>query len=367
MESQVLENQIEEEIQPDSESSEPVNTSVRDELQKAFAKAKEEPTERLEKPKAAVTKPRAEDGKFVKDVKPKVESKTEKVDSAKNASTEHKSFAATPTAGLETAPRSYTNAVKAKWAELPEDVRQELIKREKDVETGFTKVDEERHLGRQMKDIINPYMPVIQSMGYSAPNVVQSLLNSAYILKTGTPEQKLQHLQQIAESYGINPAELTKQNSQPSIDPTVAALMREMAQLKGERQQELTTKQQQEKEVVNQTIREFAADTEAHPHFEAVRQRMAALLNANQAQNLQDAYEQAIYADPNIRSTLIESHYADNEAKQIADKKAKAEQARKAGSSIKGGPGVAVSNGKPQTRSLREELRINLRAATGTI
>lgn len=352
-EDQVLESEIQ-------EAPEQENTSLREELTRALSESKEkaEAADAKEAP-LKPAKSRAEDGKFAKSEK---QAAPKPVAKPVTTQGEHKSFATTPAARLEATPRSYTNAVKAKWAELPEDVRQDLIKREREVELGFTKMDEERTFGRQMKDTINPYMPVIQSMGYEAPKVIQSLLNSAYVLKTGTPEQKLKHLRQIAESYGVDPRGL--QIPATAISPEIASLQRELAQLKGERNQEVTFKQQQEKEVVNQTIREFAADTDAHPHFEAVRPRMAALLSANQAQNLQDAYEQAIYADPTIRSTLLESHTADMEAKRIAESKEKAAAARKAGSSLKGGPGVAVPNVNKPNLSLRDELRANLRAAT---
>lgn len=367
MEGQILENQIEEEIEVPQE---PANSSIRDELEKAFAKSKSEPTEKFDKPKAIATKdkPRAEDGKFRSEDGKFVRAKpTERTPEEIAARAQEEKYAKTPKGTLEVAPRGYTNVIKAKWNEFPEDVKKELIRRENDIEAGFAKMDDDRVMGRQMKDIINPYMPVIQSMGYSAPHVVQSLLNSTYILKTGTPEQKLAHLQQIAVSYGVNPAELTTQNSQPSIDPTVAALQRDLAQLKGERQTELTMKQQQDMEGANSAIRAFAADTENHPHFETVRPYMAMLFRSGMVQDLQDAYEQAVYANPNIRSTLIESHYADNEAKQIAEKKAKAEQARKAGSSIKGGPGVAVPNSKAPGKSIRENLVAGFAAARGTI
>ena len=91
---------------------------------------------------------------------------------------------------------------------------------------------------------------------------------------------------------------------------------------------------------------------------------MAALLKDGLAKDLQDAYDQAVYARPDIRSTLLEQQLAEKEAKRVADAKAKADAARKASGSVTGSPGAtAPSKSNVPERSLREELVANLAAA----
>lgn len=361
LEDQVIENELESELPAENE---PVNTSVRDELQKAFKEVAEKPELKEKTSKSA--KPRAEDGKFAKGEKPVID---------KNANAKDfkplSAGAETPTVEKTvSAPQSWSAAAKAKFNDLPPELKAEIGKREDEIHKGFTKFDEERNFGKQLKDVINPYMPQIQAQGFSAPAVVQSLLNSAYILRTGSAEQKLGHMREIANSYGIDLSGLAQQqNSQVLTDPSIAALQNEIAQLRGVWTQEQAQKQQQESGVINSTIGSFAADTEAHPHFETVKAHMAALLKGGLAKGntplefMQDAYDQAVNAHPEIRSTLQESKLAELDAKRLQESKDKAAAARRAGSSIKGSPGLTVPAQNKTDLSLRDELRANIRAA----
>lgn len=306
-------------------------------------KAEAEPIET-----AQAVKDRDESGKFKK-------ADTPQVDKTVIASPEKASVAPPP--------NTWTAAAKAKWQELPSEIQAEIAKRESEVEKGFTKLDEERSVGKTFKETVLPYMAMIQAEGSTPIVAVQSLLNTAHQLRSGTPQSRGQLILQLAKQFNADISQTS--STQPQPDPTVLAIQQELQQLKNARHQEDLQKKQQEDAAVTRTIDTFAADPK-NVHFETVKADMAALLQAGRAKDLQDAYDKAVWAHPDIRSTLLEQSVADKEAKRLADLKEKADKARKASVSMSGPPGAtAPSKANHEDRSLREELEANFAAARG--
>ena len=250
-------------------------------------------------------------------------------------------------------PASFTGAVKANWSKLPPDIQQELIKRDQDFHKELTKHDEERSFGRKVNEIVSPYMATIRAEGSDAPQAIASLLNMAHVLRVGTPQQKSDLLLRTAQTYGIDLRQATQQ-AQNQLPPVIQQLMQEQQQLKSQLAEERALKKQQEDSSIQEQIKTFAAES-GHEHFEIVKAHMASLLQSGLAKDLSDAYDQAVHANPQTRSTLVQSQ--DVEKRLANDKKAKAEAAKKAGSSLKGGPGPSVNkNGNIKQPDLRKAL-----------
>lgn len=258
------------------------------------------------------------------------------------------------------APQSWTAASKAKWSAIPPDIQAEIAKREEEVTKGFSRHDEERNFGKQLKDVINPYMPIINAEGGNPAAAVRDLLNTAYQLRTGTPQQKSALIREIARVYG---ADLTQLQPSPAayVDPQVQSLQERLENIERQKQQESQYQQQQHQASIQSEVSAFASDP-AYPHYETVKAHMAALLRGGVVDNLKDAYDQAVYARPDIRSTLLAQQHADAETKRRAEIKTKTQAARHASSSVTGSPGMAVPNKGAPDRSLREELQANMRA-----
>jgi hypothetical protein len=88
-----------------------------------------------------------------------------------------------------------------------------------------------------------------------------------------------------------------------------------------------TQEQQREQQALNSQLAEFAADPN-HSHFEAVRGYMGALIQAGHAPDLKSAYEQAVWANPATRASVL----AQQQAAQRAEADQKAKAAKKAAS-----------------------------------
>src|ERR1700741_262683 len=297
---------------------------------------------------------RDESGKFVKK-----ESATKTEEKAEKPAL--KPETATPVvAEKPKAPEHLKPAIKAKWDTLPPDVQEAIIAREEEADKVIKRQDEERMFGKQVKDVITPYMPMIQAEGSTPAIAVQSLLNTAYQLRTGTPQQKGQLIMQLAKQFGAELPQVSQGDTY--VDPQVQAIQQELESLKSNLQQTATQREQQEQANINSTIAAFAADPK-NVHFETVRNHMSALLKAGVAKDLQDAYDQAVYVNPDTRSALLQSQQADLEAKRVAEQKEKPDAPRKPAGSITGGPGAtAPKNPSVASRSLREELEANFRS-----
>lgn len=255
------------------------------------------------------------------------------------------------------APSSWSAAAKAAWVNADPTIKAEIARREAQVHKEFTKQDAERNLGLQFRKVIEPNMAMIQADGGDPVKGFQNYLNTAKILRTGDPQVKAQLVRQMCQQFNI---QLEQVQAAPDIDTRQQSMYTRAQQLEQENQ--LLQAQIQEIPLKSQ-IEAFAADP-AHEYYEAVRPVMAALLQSGQAQTLQEAYDQAIWARPDIRSTLTAQQIATGQEKRVAEAKAKADAARRASGSVIGSPGRGTS-ADPQAgnRTLRQELEANFASA----
>lgn len=304
-----------------------IEDSIRSDLEKAFADSA--PAAEDAAPDATTAKPRDESGKFAK------------------AAIEE-----APVEKVPDAPRSWTAEEKAKWAEATPEVRKAILRREAEVEQGFTKLDEDRNFGKSIKEVVTPYMQIINAEGGTPATAIQSLLNTAYILRTAPAAQKTALFHQLAQQYGVD----LSQPNNPSASPP-NPLLSEINQLKQQiAQQPEVFRQQQKNLVIKSQIDAFAADPK-NVHYEKLKPVMASLLQAGQAKDLQDAYDKASWTDPEIRSAMQIETTKTSEAQRIANIKAKTDLARSASISVKGSPGITpIANGK-SNGSIADDLR----------
>lgn len=267
----------------------------------------------------------------------------------------------TPKADEDPFPQSWKKDYQRHWATLPPELKKYIREHEDQTRQTIIKQDEDRLTGKQYRELVTPYLPAIQAQGMNAMQALQGMLQQNYVLRHGTPAEKRELLLNAAKIYGIDISDPVE--TQPFVDPQVQALQQQLAQLQAFQQQQVQAAQFQEKASIDSQIAAFAS-APGHEHFQKVSTRMGALLASNQANDLEDAYQQAIWADPELRSTLLAAQQAEAEAKRAAEAKAKATAARNASGSVRGSSSGLASNVPPAPKgSLREELRAALAAA----
>jgi hypothetical protein len=260
-------------------------------------------------------------------------------------------------------PESWTPASKAKFAELPPEIQQEVMRREEEVHRGFTKFDQQRVFGKQVEDVLSPYLPMIRSEGGDPLEAIGGMLQTGYILRTGDNESKVRAIGFLANKYNIDLSPLLRPQGQMQgqfVDPTVQQLQNQVWQLTQAQQNQQNFAEQQEQAQIHSTIDSFASDP-ANIYFENVKPEMAALLKEGRAQDMQEAYDMACWARPDIRPLMLQS-----QNKRLSEQnREKVNKARNASVSITGSPVGSTKSIKSQDRTLSEEIAENLRAAQG--
>lgn len=259
-------------------------------------------------------------------------------------------------------PVSLSGAIKAKWNELPADVRAEWKKREDDIHRQMTAQDGDLAVGRRIKDIAAPYEAIIRSEGDTVENAFKDFLNTSYILRVGSPQQKAQAVMEAIKQFNVDLTPyLGNQHGNP-----VSALQQEIAHLRQQivdpRQIKTQLQEELETDRIKSEIEAFAANP-ANVHFAEVKSIMGSLMASGKAKNLQEAYDSAIWSIPSIRAELEAKAQAANAEKKKAEMAAK----KKAAASVSGSMGSASPSTNAPQKSLEDELREQMQAARGQI
>jgi hypothetical protein len=249
-------------------------------------------------------------------------------------------------------PASWSAAAKAVFDKLDPVVQQEVLKREKDIETGKAQWDAKGEKLNKFEALIAPRREKLALAGVDEFTAIQQLLAAQDFLERD-PRGALQYL---AQQYGVQLPGVggpqAQQFQQPANDPNLTALQNQVAQLS----QTLNQRQQQDEEAERarhrSEIEAFAANP-ANLYFENVKADMANLISVGQATGLQDAYEKAIWANPEIRPLLI----AAAAPKPQAEPKV---VGKPAGLSVTGAraPGASQANGSTNPNaSIEDDIR----------
>jgi hypothetical protein len=282
---------------------------------------------------------------------------------------------------LNLAPRLWSQQAKAEWSKLPETVRKEIAHREQAMHRQLTAQDQERELARSFKGTVGNFQDVIQREGVHPVKFMENALSTIRALQSGTPVQKATILGHLARQYGIDPrmfAGVAPGGQPPApgapaagapaqsfqLPPALAQMATEWDQFKAQQQRDQQAAQEQMASSVMTEIETFQANP-ANRYFSEVKDHMRVLLAGGAAQTLAEAYDQAIYARPDIRDQLIKEREAG--LKAAADKARQVQQARARGVSVRSRGGGAASTTAGSERTLREELAANFAEARSRV
>ncbi len=252
-------------------------------------------------------------------------------------------------------PATWTADGKEKFGSLDPAIQQEVLKREKDFATGIQKNAEAAKVADAYEQVISPYKAMIAAEGSNPVQAIQSLLNTAYQLRSGTPEHKAKLILGLAQQYGADLSQVAAQEETDEyVDPDIQKLNQRLDTLQNTTQSQMQAAQNQQVQGYQQQIAAFAADPK-NEHFDKVKDSMSTLLMAGQANNLDDAYNKSIYMVEEVRDTLVQKQIKDAETAKVKKESEAAEKAKKAaGTQLKdeGGAGTIT----PTDGTMEEEL-----------
>jgi len=233
------------------------------------------------------------------------------------------------------APQSWKKDMGDSFAALTPDMQDYIELRETQMKDGLELNKDDSNLGRTMRDAMQPFKPMLdhieQQRGTTAPQVMQFMLNAHQKLSSGTQETRQAAFEQMAREYGVN---MGKPVEGETVDPAMQNMQNELNSMK----QHISNTQSQAHEAevakVNQDITAFA-ENEAHPYFEEVSEQIVAFIKAGD--DLEGAYEKAVWANPVTRQKEMERIQQDTATKASANAKQDVTKAKKASATnIKG-------------------------------
>lgn len=310
----------------------------------------------------ASERPRDEQGRFKATETSTSPAATEKPKAAATATEKPAAGAttATPepkveaTSTTEKAPQSFRLIAREDWAKTPPTVQQEILRREKEMTSRLQQDAETSKQWQAFQQVVQPYDSMIRASGAQHPlQAVQSLLQTAMVLRQGTATEKAQMAARIVRDFGVGIEELdaalageaTQQHAQ-ALNPDAL-----VSQIEQRFQQRLQVQAQQL--ASQRREQEFAAFAQTHEFAPDVRSDMEFFLEAGNrkgiAIGLSDAYDRACALNPEVSKVLDQRKAAEAAKAQIASTQA----ARQAASSIRTQPTAAPA---AQPTDLREIL-----------
>ena len=254
-------------------------------------------------------------------------------------------------------PASWSATAKARFESLDPVVQREVLKREKDIEQGKAQWDQKGERLNRLETILAPRRERMQLAGLDDARAIEALFAAQDYLE----RDPAGGLAWLARQYGADLGRLVggaqgQAANAPPMHPALRQLANEVNTLKGTLAQQHAAAQRAVQSQFQSEVESFCADP-SNTYVDNVREDMIALLQSGRAASLKDAYDKAVWANPETR-TLVQKNLEDqrrSEAETAA--RAKAQAARHASGSITGSPqpGSSPANAGPAP-TLRDEL-----------
>ena len=263
--------------------------------------------------------------------------------------------------------KSLKKELEAHWNNAPPELTKAWVEREAAIERFHSESKQKLAVADELLNEFRPYEWILRNENATPAMAIRDLLKTGAILRTGTPEQKAQHLALAARQFGV-PLDLVSayaQGQQPQQDTAYQQLYEKLNQL----EQQLTNTGQQR---AMSAIQQFAADP-ANAHFDRLQGEIIDILHSpnlsakagindgmSEMERLSKAYQAALRYDPELSAQAIAQQQA---AQAEAQRKQAAEAALKAKQTavqVRGAPGAPLPAAVDPT-DRREVIRNALR------
>lgn len=245
--------------------------------------------------------------------------------------------AATPTeptaestpAPEEAPPDAWTKGAKEQWAALPPEIRAEIRKREGDFAKGISQYKQAADFGAGIVKSLEPFAETFRRTGTNPGQIIPLAIQAYSVMAFGNPEDKVQMFRALAYDAGIDIAALGQEGSAAATNE-VAQLKQRLKELEGGVTSVTSSIKQARLGELEKSINAFAADETKHPYFWDVAMDMKRILETGLADNLEAAYDLAVWQNPVTRTKEMERQLSERKARETREAQERAEKARKA-------------------------------------
>lgn len=274
-------------------------------------------------------------------------------------------------APIAKAPVSWKPEAREEWAKAPPVIQQEVMRREREITETLRTTAEARHFHGQFQQMVAPYEQMMRAENTSPIQAFQNLMQTAAVLRTGTPQQKAQLAVEIITQHGIDIEQLDNMLSARYTGKQAPAPQNDMLALIDQRlapfQQYLQTQQQQiqqQQQLELQALKEETENFLNDPQYEFANDLAPDIadileLAANRGQkiSLQDAYNRATMLHPTI-SGIIQRR---NAGQSAANDSEAAIRARRAAASVTDNGAPSRDSGSDDGDDIRSALTASMR------
>jgi hypothetical protein len=246
-------------------------------------------------------------------------------------------------------PKSLRLELKDHWEKAPPELQQAIAQREADFERGINTYKSRDAEAKAITELFQPYEWMLRNENATPATAIGPLLQTAALLRTGTPQQKSHAVAQMIQQFQIPLDQVASyfggEQPQPQ-DNQYNQLAQQVQQLTQHITQSQYQAQKQNESRALSVIQQFASDP-ANLHFEAVSDRMLQLLQAPQVlgdtsqmserEKLQLAYDTAVRLDP----TTAQQIYAQQQQSMQAANQV--QRAKTAAVQVRGAPSASPS------------------------
>lgn len=270
------------------------------------------------------------------------------------------------------APVGWKGKAKESWNELPDETKQAISEREREISVKLQETADARRVAENFSQLMQQHREPLQGLGFKDPfEAVGTILATVTAMRTGSTQQRAQAAANVLTAFGIDYATLDDivsagggslaENKNVELETLLDQRLKPVNDFMSQLEAAQYQNQQRSAQATQTEIQDFI---DAHEHAETVRNDMADLLDmaAQRGVNmsLEDAYNKACMMHPDISAQLIEEkHLA-----RVAQTREQYQKKKKAASSIHGRP---AGNGKPSSgNSLQDALNEAWDIHTGT-
>lgn len=261
---------------------------------------------------------------------------------------------------VEKAPQSWRAPQREKWSKLDPDIRQEVMRRERETLKVLGDSATARGFQTQFNETIQPYRARLESLGVDPIRAVHELLRTDWVLSSAPKVQRAQAMAKIITDYDIDIVELDAALAgKTAADPVDARVEQLLMQRLAPFQQYIQTQQQREAEqerrtdeTINSSIANMQADPK-FPHFQELREDMADVIEIAAKRgvylSLADAYTRAVAMNPTVSAQVATQQSAEARKQAAEEANRKAQRALGASVSVGGAPGGVPSGASGAT------------------
>jgi hypothetical protein len=355
-------------------------TSIRDDFESAIAAVENDDdtaitneTKADAEEQTTAEELRADDGEETPEAKAEAKVEAEAVEAIEDKTGDDPVADATPPADAnDKAPASWTPAAREGWAELSDAVKQQVAKREHEIDKALNEGAEHRKTGAAFQGIADRYAQVFAAEGAPDPITgIEELIKTVTTLRMGSAEQKAQKVAGFIAHYGIDVPMLddilSGNPAAPAADDPLTKMLNERLKpvdnLLARMDETARNSQFQKNQDAINEVMTFKQDP-AHEFYDDVKNDMADMVEMAEKRGvimpLQEAYDKACALNPEI-AKIVTKRDADQ---RLIDSGKTLEEKRNAASSISGKQG-GVTDPNPDGLTMRQQIEAGFDAQTG--